>query len=313
MSLLVLLCEQSLASWSVFVDSETTSDDVNRLSSGITYIQKNSSLAWPYDVDLKEGEQNFGVSLLQHRVTFLNQELKGKIAELNYGLRLFNNLHLTASAGVHKLEALNQNIPNFDKSKFRPLLVLDFKPTDFLFTSISYKKDFEYQSLTLNLTSQEIIEVDTTSLILQYFTNKSRIPIRTSHRQFSDGNQRFDADIEAKVPLEQDQNWIWLGAGINYVSTLKSAAYWSPSQFHSLGPRLEFNITVLQPNLHFFGEINYNYIKEDIHHNQGYSLRIGLDKGHRNSTLYKISGFIIDSTELGQGWKTQGISAEINF
>lgn len=301
------------ADWSLRAESESTSDDVDRLSSGLIYNQKNNSLAWPYETELLAGDQNFGGSVFQHRVTLVNQEFKGVLAEVNYGLRVQNNLHVMLSAGMHKLETISSNNSNFEKSKFRPMLVLEYKPTDYLFTSLGFKKDFEYQALTLNLTTPEVIEVDTTSFNLLYYTDAVRIPSRVTYRKFTDGNQRLDADLEAKLPVDQSKNWIWLGVGASYVSTTTVAAYWSPSQFQSIGPRFEFNVAVFQPDLHFFGEIDYNYIKEDVHHNQGYSMRIGFDKGNRNAMQFKISGFVVDSTELGQGWKTQGISAELNF
>ena len=71
------------------------------------------------------------------------------------------------------------------------------------------------------------------------------------------------SDFAVLYGLSPDLPWVWVGAGIYYqVFEFQTDGYWSPSQYHSFGPRLEASFPI-SPKLTGEAGVNLNVVSED--------------------------------------------------
>lgn len=300
----------TFAQYSFNAETESTSDNIDRVQLGVKYTQKRQSIVWPYLKEPSRGDKMWGAAATYRNIKLPGQQFTGSDVIFDYGVRLADNLHLTLGGGIDQLKTEE---PSENHSQFKPVASVDWMVNENLFWSLAYTKDFTYQDLIVNVSTLEVLTSDIVSGNMLWRNLNWRLPFRFNERWLSDGNRRFDGDIELKYAIDQENNWIWVGAGAYYVTAEKKAGYWSPSNSLSVGPRLEFSVKALEPDLNVYGEVDYNFIKEEDVSNQGYALRLGLVKGDRNNSQFKFSGFVIDSTQNGAGWKTKGLSFEMQF
>jgi len=300
----------SESAWNVPVEYESTSDNVIRQSIQLKYSSKLQNILWPYAEDMQVSEEHFGAIGQYNKMRYGPSDYEGGSFAFLYGKRLSQSTHATVELGAHTFKghelARDKNIAQYSGK-------IDWIMNEQWQWSGEYKHDFLYsEMLTGSVISQGLSADSLTVRFLLMPSESIRIPFSIRERAFEDNNLKTDSSFDVKYALDRKENWIWAGAGLAYSSAKERRGYWSPNSSLTFGPRFEFAISSKE-RWQWAGEVSYNYTREDGQYLQGTNYNLSVTHGERHLQYLKLTLYQIDSTQLGSGWKSQGINLETQF
>lgn len=296
---------------------ESTSDELDHNSLGLSYQNHRRDPHWPYpgeadaawDLGLRanlcSGKTPYG-----HYSSFdFFGEFSRKISEkANMGLeagmsRLSEDRggSIIIPAGTLSAFIFPASFLSFEVMVFRKLANVDHRPGA---VSTHLKEVGE----RLNIYSQPVERI--------------RVIAQGENKNLSDGNQKRWSDFSLLYGVSPGTPWIWLGMGgelFGYTRNTENdpveTRYWSPGRFISFGPRADIQIPI-QGLLSLSIGANWNRLREgDLPWGTGYYLSPSLNYGSRENVLVSVYYTRISSKQGESSWSsnTFGLNALASF
>lgn len=293
-----------------FRSGDTTDKiDFNEATFKGTYNQKD--LFWPYK---NEDEKNFSFDVeLYHR----NQKglnFKSTYDELMGGLHFYHNKKhkLSAKAGFYIIDEnayVQTRTSGAAEVELASLWGKKFNTIIFLKSGSAVKEIFQTGG-SLRSLDQTAYGIDA-----KYTFWKDSLTARAVYKKNDLENDvtRNYVDTELMYSIMKFPHWIRAGIGYETFDYNKnSAAYWSPSDFYSWGPRLDLSYVFNEKFQVFLGG-TYSWFEEDkTYTGNGYYMRTGGRYGAREDFNVELSYERNESIQNNSSWVSKAFILQLN-
>lgn len=286
-----------------------TSDGLSFQSYSLHWMKDRQDFIYPYNEE-KHPRYNFRLDYTQASATESGSELNAH--KLGAGISYLAKDHLLWKlwGGVHQYK----NSTGTDEQAVVGEISVEWKKGDFYqFGSVG--RDYAYQDLFVPKGIEEDLKSDRLFARSLYTGFPGyRLNNRFTLNKLSDGNKRWQDDIDVKRQFLKNQLWLWLGAGGEYIYTNRDVTgYWTPRRYISFGPRIELGID-LTSLLSLQHGTNFNYFyDENSRTGYGYYTITNLRWGKRDNRNLSLGFERILSRQNSKDWISNQLILRGNF
>lgn len=287
---------------------ETTSDGLRDAGLEMGYQVHRRDLFWPYPEE-KQRAWDLGIHAVVHsganpQSTYHGYKFTGELAR-----KFSNRFLLNAVAGTHLIRTPD---PTTSQIATHSIFAGDvsgyFHFNDLFDMRAGVAHDLVYTELVQISNVSNALAATTYGIDLTYHPyERWRLVSRNTYRVYSDTNERKDTDTSILYGISTGVPWIWVGAGVEYLSFLKpESTYWTPDRFSAYGPRFEGDFPI-EGNFSVAGGLNINRNQQDgLEGGWGYYASAKLRYGTREGSRIELGFQSILSQQRTGRWTGQG-------
>lgn len=282
----------------------STSDDHIRKTSKLNYSMNRRNFLWPYQGE-REKAQDLGLQYSHHTMDTSEVDSVGNELEAFIAQKRSNSLYWKTALIYHEVK--NDGTGDDIKKYLGYKGELSFKSKPIGHLSLQLEDNLIYKKMVLPLGLQKLMTAKSYRLnYLNTNISSSRWRSHIENISYSDGNNATKLDSDYKYHIGKQSQWIWFGAGVNYITFDKSeVGYWTPETFLSYGPRFECSLPLSKEITWALGT-NININKEkNSEQGVGYYLNTSLQYGNRNSFHMKFNFEKIQSVQNDNEWNSE--------
>ncbi len=287
-------------------DTERTSDDFARTSFRVRQQNHRRNLLWPYPEEMGSA-WDWGYQVDYHTGQVVGENFSGFALTGLLGRKFSPSLYLEGRYGAHQL--FNHKERDFEvQPTYAAELFYLWK--DLLSVRAEIKRDFLYHEMVLP--GGLINKLKSTDLLMTAgarWIEKIRTQAILKMRQFSDSNSMQQIDLSAAYGIFTGDLWLWTGVGFEQLGFghLESS-YWSPSQFQTFGPRVEFAAPIYGKWSTSVGlNVNRWIDRDQGVEGWGHYGSARLQYERREETHFALKVTHLQSNQGGSAWNSQSL------
>lgn len=262
-----------------------TSDGIHYQSQSFWWKSDRRDLSYPFEDD-NNSKFHYGFKYQATQVDHELDELSAKSVSASGSYRFIDWAQVTTEIKYSQL-AYSSNDDRLVGGK----VSVEASKNNEYYQSLSFAREPGHESLLLPKAAQSNLTYDKLSYHLLYLKLANyRFNQRLHYYWISDGNQKWQLDVDIKRQIFKKYLWCFVGLGGEYIHHQEDiAGYWTPRHFWSLGPRLELGYDFASHfSLSHGTNLNYFY---DENSSSG--------RGYYTTTLFRIGKRSSHNLQLG--------------
>ncbi|MCO4792201.1 MAG: hypothetical protein KC493_00710 [Bacteriovoracaceae bacterium] len=287
-----------------------TRDHFMLRSFGMSWDKNRRYSGWEYPNEDTRA-YDYGLSTTINNGSALSSKFQASRIMVNFGRKWSKSLSTKIFSGVHELKNKSSN----QKHVTVPVkLEQTFKVKEWLFSSISLVKDWNYQDLQL---SSAVDNFTKKSTVHHHFlitpTERVRLSLRGRNSKYSDTNKSYTQDLDMKYKVGPKHSWYLVGLGSEYTRFEKNlSGYWTPRKFLSVGPRFEV-VQSIKEKFSLSLALNLNRFRdENGAWGDGFYSNTAITYGKRESLNTSLGYERIQSRQSENLWYSEKIYLNLN-